>query len=194
MNKLILLSGKKFVGKDTVADLLADLGYRKFAIADTLKCDLSVFIKNVLGERNFNYKDLWSTEKKETPITIAGKTTTLRQMMQWFGQAMKSFFGESYWVDLLVSNLKNHALVNKDKIIITDCRFEYELSHLIEKLSSEYSIFTIRIKRDTNIIDNDVSETHLDAKPDEDFDFVIHNNGTKSDLANRVEDIIAYIK
>lgn len=195
MKKLILLSGKKFVGKDTVAGtFVTKYKYKPYALADELKSKLVTFLLTILDTSsllNFWGSDFWDTDKKEKVIWKKGDSQmTIRQMMQWFGQMMKSQFGEQYWVEQLIYKIDKY---NKN-IIITDCRFEYELTGITKKLEEYFDIYTIRIKRDTNIIDNDVSETHLDAKPDEDFDFIIDNNGTKNDLANRVDEIINYIK
>jgi hypothetical protein len=124
-------------------------------------------------------------EKQIQDLVYAdGKPVTPRNSMQLYGQMIKSIFGQNIWVDTLVKQLEN---IQDTNIIVTDCRFKYELDELKKRLQDKYDVITIRIKRDTGLIDEDISETDLDSLDDSYFDYILENNGTKKEFEQKIK-------
>ena len=176
---MILLSGKKQSGKDTFAKFFCNDGYIKFAFADELKFQLRRFLIFVLG---VDTSKVDFENNKETGLGLYlqdGKEITNRMAMQMYGQEMKKIAGLNYWVKALTKIIK---LESKNNIVITDCRFKYELGGMYDAFEDKYNIYSVRINR-TNKFgeeDKDISETDLDSY--DGFDFYVQNDGTLEDL------------
>lgn len=147
--RIIGLTGKKFCGKDTIANYFVDkYGYIKIAFADVLK-DVCKIIFNLTDEQ-------LNTDKKE--IIDERWTVTPRQIMQFIGtdlfrnqlQLLIPFVKEDIWI-LCV---RNKLLDTTKKFIISDVRFENELN-MIKELSGKI----INIDRKTEYDDKHISET-----------------------------------
>lgn len=204
--KVILLSGKKQVGKDTFADIIcrtskrSNIPFYRLALADELKEQLIEItaglvrrLPNVGGIPDYFLKP----ELKEVPICDltfrgSGKAFTARNLMQWYGQVIKAAFGDSVWVNLLLQHWVFQD-INKCNIVITDCRFRYELEELKSNLQDKFDVITVRIKRNTDLIDSDISETDLDSLEDSYFDYVLENNTTKEEFTKKVKDLKSII-
>lgn len=202
--KVILLSGKKQVGKDTFANVLYH-DFLKVALADELKYQLGTMLAGFLGywtERKKETSSMkveckeiffslyYNTDKKEKQIHNLtykdGKPVTPRNSMQWYGQMIKEVFGQNIWVDTLIKNIESMQQTN---IVVTDCRFKYELEELKTRLSDKFDVSTIRIKRNTGLVDSDISEISLDTVDDSYFDFIVENNGSEEEFKQKVLEI-----
>jgi len=184
---LILISGKKGVGKDTFASFFRN--FSKIALADSLKANLLVILNEFLFLKpQISLHDMYYNKEMLIDIPFAnGERRTLRIWMQQYGQLMKKLFGEHYWSDIVVRVI-NEELPTKN-VIITDVRFPNELTRIKEKLGNSYVITAIRIKRDTGFIDSDPSETSLDSYSDDTFDFLVDNNRSLDDLMEEFRSI-----
>ena len=119
--KYILINGKKRAGKDFFASLLyAELvraGYTVavLSFADPIKDIMSVAL-------NCTHDELNEFKNNKAPIYIQNKhVSDARQVLQNFGtEAMKKYFGEDVWVNLLRSRAEK---TNADIIIVPDFRF-----------------------------------------------------------------------
>lgn len=217
--KVILLSGKKQVGKDTFASILTSLNKRSkytwfsIALADELKHQISDILASLCGHRindvahpeskeDFEYLDFMDSfynrrqdlkEKQIESLTYSdGNIVTPRNAMQWYGQMIKTTFGEHIWIDIL---LKNKIFLSEPNtnIIVTDCRFKYELKELKQRLQNKFEVITVRIKRNTGLEDKDISETDLDNLEDSHFDYILENNGSIKEFKKKVLDLNSVI-
>lgn len=174
INTIIIVSGKKRVGKDTFAINFIRNGYQRIAFADQLKKDYKDFMVNIM-KADRHLIDCHGFQKdKGTGFFRGGEEITNREGMQWYGQIIKDFFNEYYWVDIVCNIIKQ---TNKN-FIITDARFPFEINRVVESLSHDFRIIKVRIKRNTGLIDNHISETALDNTSDNDFTYVIDNNSS----------------
>lgn len=175
MSKLIVLSGKKRVGKDTVAKLLVEKSPRiihTHSLADYIK----YIIYHLLGHFNDDDKDI--------PNYYNGKS--LRDYYRLMGKFIVDNFGKDFIINKFINSYLNYFTKNCDYMILTDMKFKNEY----DKLKGLNPIF-IRIKRNTGIIDDHYTETDLDDIPDSEFDYIIDNNGSVDDLKIKVNNILS---
>lgn len=170
MSNIIFLIGKAGSGKDTVAKLFADYGYKRLAFADALK-------KDYYSEFCVNYcPDTEDRDFKEKH----------RQGLINYGEHMRNTKGKSYWIREAFQNYGNEDL------IVTDVRRDSELSFIKSLKNSGGSVFFYYIDRD--VIDSDT----LTIKSIEDsmllVDGVISNNGNLKQLKENVREISQQIK
>lgn len=218
---LIALSGKIGSGKDTVANIMTDVFHvyhgqysetRRFAaklkqfVADITGCpvqklDDQDFKKSFLGpEWNYFEKMILNDEhplydntlpafnEADFPPGTMGphqmtKLTrmTVREMLIRIGDGMRNVVHTDIWVNGLMSDWKGQA-----PWIIADMRYMNEKSR-VEYLAG----YTIRINRDECQRIDHISETGLD---NEQFSYVINNNGSLEELAEQVKSIVYDIK
>ena len=162
--KYILINGKKRAGKDFFASLLytelVRAGYTVavLSFADPIKDIMSVALNCTRDEIN-------EFKNNKAPIYIQNKhVSDARQVLQNFGtEAMKKYFGEDVWVNLLCSRAEK---TNADIIIVPDFRFFSE--HLPGST-------TVRVlNRDTSTSDAHRSENELNEFK---FDYELDNTG-----------------
>ena len=196
--KLILLCGKKQVGKSTFASFFEEKSnnnYIDFALADELKEQLKSFLWFSLDIPR-ELLDFYSPEKKEKSLGLKltdGSDFTVRKALQWYGQIMKQTFGQNFWVEKLTQNILNLYDCSSNDIIISDCRFKYEIEQLQENFYDR-DIFIVKIIRpELKNDDNDISETDLDDLPDDFFDIIMCNDSTEDYFLNSIENIYNYI-
>jgi energy-coupling factor transporter ATP-binding protein EcfA2 len=182
MKKLIMLSGKKGVGKDTFMKFFN--GFMPVAFADAVKLQVTMYLNYVqCVTPHIPISDFYDDKNKVVPIKFSEKEVSLRLWMQQYGQFAKSVLGSNYWADILIDTVLQDF---PDKnIIITDARFPYEIDRVRQKMGHLYETVLIRINRNTGYDDADISETALDTWSDDLFDMVIDNNGTLKDLENK---------
>lgn len=167
----IAISGKAGAGKNQVLEFAKELWPQlqfheeKFAkfVYSTVKV-----IHGVLGLRN--YKD--------------GK------LMQFLGLHMRETHGDNFWIDRLNEHLKACNNVN---IVVTDLRFPNELEYC-----KKNNFYIIRVKRYEDLRKESMvgrssiheSETALDKTSDEEFDYVLENNGTLEELKLKLTGVL----
>lgn len=174
MKQIILIKGRKRVGKDTVADMLHkclqdaghDVSRASFAqpmkdiIADTFEIDL--------GELDLlkNHTDTNKIMIYNTQYQGLAELSDFRKVLQRFGtEAMKKQFGDDVWSELLYNNLKS------DVTIVSDWRFKSELAYLQSK--QDVMITTIGVFSGEPLPnETHISEIDLDGV---DTKFVVHN-------------------
>jgi hypothetical protein len=121
LERAILLSGPMFSGKDTIADhLVANHGYTKMALADTLK---------QLTASTFCFPVDWcySREGKKQIVPMANGFT-VGEVLQRFGTNVIRHINPDFWADKL---LKQVCDLGIERVVIPDCRFlnEYVTFH-----------------------------------------------------------------
>jgi hypothetical protein len=197
----VALCGKANSGKNTTATLIAEslckypLEYKMMAFADPIK---EMLLKM------FPWADcecLYGSSKLRNniiphKIDKDGKSLTYRQALIDLGK-LGRIYNEDQWVDVFDHRIKNmcpatgitgHSVGYK-LIIATDVRYRNEFEYL-----KENGYFQIKIFRDSDIIINDSSETNQDQIKNNEFDFILDNNGTLEDLKNNIKKIVSQIR
>jgi hypothetical protein len=190
---IIGLSGKKRVGKDTVADyLVSKYGFIKYSFADPIK-----EVAKILFE--FSENQLYGDKKEEidlrwniSPRDFFQKFGTDYMQYQFpkdFPKSNEVINDKCFWVKrfhiwYLAQKKKNPDI----KIVITDVRFEHEYDYLIDE-----DAMIIKITKD-KVDNNDthISETELNSYDISKFDYHIKNNETIGILHMIIDDIMDY--
>lgn len=165
MSNIIFLIGKAGSGKDTVAKLFANYGYKRLAFADALKKD---YYSGICVEYCSDTEDRDFKEKH-------------RQGLIKYGEYMRNKYGKYYWIK------KAFDKYSDGNIIVTDVRRDSELKFI--KSLKDYSsrVFFYYIDRDIEDSDN------LTIKSIEDsmllVDDVINNNGNLKQLKENVRQV-----
>lgn len=173
---IIQLSGKKRAGKDTIAKYLTtaletayDYKVEVMSFAEPMKDIIATILGLSLEDLDLfkNRNDIYRLRVIDTDGNIPLHTTDCRQILQQFGsEAMKKWFGNDVWANLLNQRIKDSTA---DVIIIPDWRFE------IEEITSSLKI---RISSNNcDLKDTHVSETELDSY--EHFDLLLNNDDYK---------------
>lgn len=188
---IILLCGKKRVGKDTVADYLCvKYGFVKYSFADPMKraCK-EIFM--------FTDEQLWG-KKKEVIDPRLGITP--RRILQVFGTELMRHDIHKHIPELLKAIPLNTLWIqrfkwwyenNKDKnIIISDGRFINEL-----EIIKEMGGILIMIHRES--VEEQNKSNHASEKEQEKMDdsisLVIYNDYSFKVLYNQIDNIYDYI-
>ena len=186
MNKnLIVLSGKKRVGKDTVANLFNDYTKRKYelrAFAEPVK----EIVSQAVGTNSYRL-DLFK-ESRLVDINGIESNLTIRELYRKTADFYKGLLGEDIFAKLMLRRLvyQNYEF---PRVIITDMRFkvEYEYIKLLDPVF-------IRVKCRMGNMDTHPSEIDLDDVPDSDFHFVIDNTCTRTQLKEQVQKIVKKLR
>ena len=195
--KIIVLSGKKGVGKDTVSDLIdsiiLDNCQKKsipiYQIPIFLKYPLARPIKKIVSTfTGIPIKEL--DENKESKLE--GYYRSPRESYRKVGDFIADVFGQKSIVNYTINEIKNDINECSDRVnfIITDMRFDFEF----EELKKLENVTFIRIKRNVEKDNSHYSETSLDNVPDSEFDFVIENNKNILSLRYEVKKILKELK
>jgi len=167
MNKnLIVLSGKKRVGKDTVANLFNDYTQRKYtlrAFAEPVK----EIVSQAVGTNSYTL-DLYK-ENRLVAVNGISSNLTIRELYRKTADFYKELLGEDIFAKLMLR------------------RVEYEQMELLDPIF-------IRVKRDMGNMDTHPSETDLDDVPDSYFHFVIDNTCTRTQLKEQVQTIVKKLR
>jgi len=164
MNNIIVISGKQFSGKDTLAKILLEKlsGYRRIGIGDAIKLEY--------GKRNnLSFEQIEQNKSK------------YRQDLIELGNYGRNI-DEDFW-------LKN--LAGFDKIIVPDVRVSHEADFFKDRgafLVRVESDYDNRSKRGTIVNNDDYTETALDDYPF--FNIIVENNSSYEDLKKEADKVI----
>lgn len=203
MTKFIVISGKKNVGKDTLADgIIASLqanGYtaKKVSFADPLKQACHIIFGIPLD-------DMYTLEGKEKAThlrwnRISGNIReqflvddgieptgflTVREVLQLVGtQLFRQQIDENVWA------CAPFKINDVDFVVVSDCRYPNEL-----QAAKDAGAYTIRISRDgLPNEDTHISERALDGVLDSQFNIIVKNNGSLRGLRKLADDIAGSI-
>lgn len=190
----IAITGKANSGKNTISKLLMEEIHKfefnnsyTLAFADPIKEMIRLAYPDIprkwlYGPSKFRNEVIPGAFKNGVPLTIR---QCLIDIGNDFGRANKP----DIWLfnfDIRFAKIMNR---NPGLVIVTDCRFRNEFEHL-----KNLGFYQIRLLRDSYSKINDVSETNQDGILDNEFDFVINNNGTIKNLKIEVEKIVNQLK
>lgn len=164
MKTIILVSGKKRAGKDTVAQMIVEQLQGAYSIS---RLSFAEPMKEILADTfDVELEDLedFKNKPKEYPIVIMHPelvesfelSTDFRKLLQRFGtEAMKKQFGDDVWSELL------YKKIHSDITVVSDWRFKSELEFL--KKQPDVKVFTVRVNRVGQVVhDEHISEKDLD--------------------------------
>lgn len=115
------------------------------------------------------------------------KKYTYREFLQRVGtEAMRNGIHQNVWVNALFADYDEEE--NKSKWIISDVRFKNE-AEAIKQLGG----IIIRIDRDLPEVENSNHPSEHDLDNWE-FDYTVTNNGTKDELAEKLQEILLQAK
>jgi hypothetical protein len=177
---VVLLSGWAKSGKDVAAALIVDeLDFVRAAFADALKEDVArIMGSHILSSCHSASKDKPLVEIVDTAFP-GGQT--LRDLLIARAATVRSTDPDTY-ANIVAATLGSHG-----RYVITDWRYRNEYDVLHRRLSATTTILRVRIERPGIVVSNDPSEHDLD---DAQFDAVIQNDGSISDLRDRMKAIV----
>lgn len=174
---LIGVLGKKFHGKDTVADyIVKQYGYKKRSFAEPLKQICKILF-------NFSDEQLYGDKKEEVDERW---NITPRKALQHFGYHMRynvkdliPDVEDKFWIEYLK---KTYDV--KDKVVIADVRHQNEVN-MIHELGG----IVVKVVRDIpSSGDRHISETESDGIKD--VDYVLDNSSTLEYLYGQIDSIM----
>lgn len=191
--KIIGLTGRKRVGKDTTARALVDLlgglcCVETMAFADPMRDMLLALDPWVPSNVGWGYgrrlrgavRDFGGFE------TLKGSIygTEYRRLMQRLGtEAGREVLGEDVWVDALSRRLDASASIN-NLVIVTDVRFDNEARLIRERGGEVWEVIRLRVAGPPE--DDHASEQGIDGSL---VNRYVSNNGTVADLGGVVYDL-----
>lgn len=169
---IIALGYRKESGKDTVANMLVEgYGYSKIGISYRLK---KFFVESF----GLTWDDV------ETPT---GKMRynndfqcTNREALQKIGHGFRKYFGDDIWLRFLSQRLRQGG-----KLVIPDLRYKNEFE-FVKKLGGK----CVRIDRKAAPRSLHITENQLVLVPDDQWDYIIDNNGSFDHLHLVVEEML----
>ena len=171
---IMLIAGKKRSGKNYTAEMLQSMLLKKniscetFSFAEPLKDIVAktFLITHSELEEYKNNPNRYKIMLRDNGGDTSKELTDFRQVLNDLGTPiMKSYFGESIWVNLIENKIKKSQ---SNVILIPDFRFP------IEKLQmKDIKVITIRVNKEGLVHSNLVSENSLN---DFVFDYEIDNN------------------
>ncbi len=165
MNKIIVISGKQYSGKDTLAKILLQKmpDYKRIGIGDAIKIQFG-------KENNLTFEEIEAQKHLYREKLI--------ELGNW-GRAQD----KNYWLN---------NLSNMDKIIVPDVRVEDEINFFKSKnafLVRVNSSFENRSKRGVIVNNDDDTETALDDYKA--WDIIVDNNSTYEELQKQADVVIS---
>jgi len=189
----VAICGKANSGKNTVSKLiLKELRNKQtgvlceyIAFADPIKAMIRLMFpelpeKYLTGPSQYRAEPIPGAFKDGVPLTV-------RQLLIDLGTGVGRAVKETIWLDAF-----DHAFQRfqyKTIVVVTDVRFRNEFDHL-----KKLGFYQIRLLRDSHLKIDHASETNQDTIQDDEFDYVLHNNGTLKDLKNEVKKIVGQIR
>ena len=174
-NRLIGLSGFAQVGKDSVASILGEHGFKRVSFADPLRAAMYTLDPIVRADtygRTYGLREViddigWDEAKTRIP--------EVRRLLQVFGTEVgRQMLGKSIWVDLAKKKIGTTG-----KYIITDVRFPDEVIAIRDLGGSLYKV----VRPGYAPVNQHISDVGL---PDQLFDGDIFNTGSLEDLRTTV--------
>ena len=160
--KIIVLSGKQFSGKDTLAKFLLEFlpNFKRIGLGDAIKIEY--------GRRNnITFEEIEANKSQYRADLIA--------LGDW-GRAKDP----DYWLKTIIEQDEN--------IIVPDLRMPHELEVFKKHGAITIRVESPRQNRELRgqlVKENDPTETLLDAIND--WDFIIQNNGTLEELQEKAK-------
>lgn len=176
---IILISGHAGSGKDALADLFIPMGFKKYAMADSLKSYTS-------EKHGFPYALTQSQEGKASIVKsiVTNKEVTVRQLLIDDSlEAKLTSQDPAFWARIVAQKLRSER---PEYVVISDWRYKEELNHL-KTIFPDAELKKIRIIRNNVEPSKDPSEHDLDNFS---FNYLVKNNGPLDDLKSECYNIL----
>lgn len=174
---ILLLSGYKRSGKDTIAEYLTEKhGYTQYSLAGPLKDMVS-------QKYGIPRSHLDDQTKKEVELSKFPGWTP-RDILIMEG-AMARKVDPHFWSRQLVRSILEQDYL---RIVVSDVRFPEEIEYIRHHLWG-WGVRDVRVIRETDSPTTDPSERSLD---DHQFDDYIRNTGTLEELYGKVDHLLSY--
>lgn len=170
---LIGISGKKFAGKDAIANRLVDKhGFRKLAFADPLKEVCRVVYHLSDGQLFGSLKEIKDPRwQDQTP----------RELFQITGTAFRNI-NLNIWINSLNIKLNQLTIQGVTNIVISDVRFLNEIHFFQQNLGL---LWKVNRETQSNEFNDHISETELDTFNN--WNQIIDNNSSLRELYSKVD-------
>jgi hypothetical protein len=191
----IAICGKANTGKNTVSKILrkeisknqTGIFCEYIAFADPIKAMIRIMFpelpeKYLTGSSKFRSEVIPGAFKEGSPLTV-------RQLLIDLGTGVGRTYKETIWLEAFDHTFQRAQSRRKNMVVVTDVRFRNEFDHL-----KKLGFYQIRLLRDSHLQINHASETNQDSIRDDEFDYVLHNNGTLADLKKAATQIITQLK
>ena len=180
---LVIVAGNAQAGKDSVADMLAEMipRSRRDAFADPMK--QCVNLKTGIPMEILNGP---ASIKNDPRFGRYGKSP--RELTIIEGQTARKEIAETVWVDSLVTRFQRSG---EHVTIVSDCRYhKIEGTHIRESLGKDVDVLLVLIRRPDMPVKRGSPTEDLIADADEaDFDYVIRNVGTLEELTAKARQL-----
>lgn len=169
---IIGITGNKFNGKDTLADLInLEYNYKKISFADPLKQITKILFnfsdEQLYGSKKETIDEFWNITPRETFQYLG--TDIFRNRMN----ELIPDIDNNFWLKCMEQKFDG------SNIVIPDVRFENE-----RELIKKYNGVIIKIVN-PNIQNNNLSN-HESENNNIDYDYLIINNGSIDDLKEKI--------
>ena len=179
--EIVAFGYKKGVGKDTCGKFFStflkleapDLRIKHISFAAKLK-DISFQLYKWAGLKRGVY---YETHRNEKEIVLPQLGLSPRDIWIAVGNKIREVYSTT-WIDFALHGVK------ADILIITDLRFQNEFEAVLKADGIVVKINRLGISQG-----NDPAEVDLDTRPDGQWDYVIHNNGSFQSLNAKIEEI-----
>ena len=179
---LIGITGQKFAGKSTVANMLSEiLGYKTCSFADKLK-DVTCILSGCTREQleDYDFKENEVVPDYLQPYCLNAEKPTYRAFLQRFGSEVMRGVNDNIWIDCTLSNCGEDC-------IVSDCRFPNEA----KAVKARGGIVIKVVRPDVKAKDSHQSETKIDEiEPD----YTIWNDTTLENLLLNVDSLVRLLR
>lgn len=160
----VIFMGLKTTGKDYNSVAYIDAGFKKIALADSLR-DMLWSIIGYKPNKEFTYNEMkhsiLSAEKNSKflgfiPSVQDIAITSIRKMLQNLGTVMKDMFGENFWVNIWYKKV----LEADCNIVCTDCRFPNEIKKALSLEKKGYDVNFIWVCYNKANFEEILKDTH----------------------------------
>ena len=178
---IIGFAGRIGHGKDTAARRLIEQGYAHINFAATLKEEVLMRLpRTVSAILLLNRWPLPNDSHQRRHAVYHEKPLGIRELLQEYGTEVRRADDPDYWMKRWIEAVRIHG----GPVVVTDMRFPNEA-----RAVREADGITIRIERPGYpAFDDHITETAL---ADWRFDAVIQNDGSQTDLWDRVDEVLA---
>jgi hypothetical protein len=158
-------------------------GIEIIAFADPIKKMAKIMFPQI------NPKFLYGSSKYRNEIIpgafFCGKPLTVRQLLLDLGTGVGREYKESIWLDAFDHAFNKAQKKCKNAVIINDVRFRNEFDHL-----KKIGFYQIKLYRNDQLKIDHISETNQESIQDNEFDYIVYNNGTLDNLKEEVLKIV----
>ncbi len=180
--KVMGIIGKKFNGKDTLAQMMLECFKDDFRYTPVLVAFGDAVKQELTEQYNVNPYVFYDPELKEVFNEQLG--TTPRKLMQYHGTEFRRAQDPDYWVKALDKNVKKLLARRGTELVViaTDLRFPNEVKWI---LSNDGKVIGVTRNLESNA-DQHKSESQIEGLMKEHAFTIYDNGGTIEDLKKQV--------